>query len=592
MEDIHEPLDQFRDTLRDQHAENTAELFDKLVERAGIDIPANRKTVAEIRRLEASIASETSRRSAWSAFNVVCIVAAVLAAILIGVSLYSASNGSPLLDESGYAIAGAVVLGGTLLSLLLCRPKLREADARLADLNEQRNAAEQVGWEQMAALNRLFDWAQPANLIHKTAPRIEFDPYFSVGRLCDLQRVYKWDGTFNQSRSVLFSHSGEINGNPFVLAETRFCEMVQKTYHGSLTITWSESYTDANGRRQTRLRTQTLHASVQKPYPTYPEEKVLIYGNEAAPDLTFSRVPSSLSGLSDNVLSRWRKKAEIKRLEKFSRNLDDEYGFTMMANQEFEALFHATDRSSEVQFRLLFTPLAQREMLKLLKDKEVGYGDDFRFTKYHCINMIRPEHLQSLPIDTNPAQFQSYDYDASRQAFLSFNEEFFRGLYFTLAPLLAIPLYQQYRSHESIYGTKNDRCSSFWEHESLANFFGTGRFKHPECVTECLLKTQSSIAPDGSTRIDVTAHGYRGIPRTDYVSVFGGDGRMHDVPVNWTEYLPVQQTSPLSMVEAEGLSLQDYQDRLAAPTDRPDLPCPWDPRSIASVFRRSILARK
>ena len=47
----------------------------------------------------------------------------------------------------------------------------------------------------------------------------------------------------------------------------------------------------------------------------------------------------------------------------------------------------------------------------------------------------------------------------------------------------------------------------------------------------------------------MTACGYRGEDRLDYVSVFGGDGEWHEVPVEWVEYLPVERTSPMTVAE-------------------------------------------
>ena len=596
MDDIYEPLSRFRDELRDKHAENTAALFDELVAKSGVDVPANTETVSAVRELESSIAGETSRRDRLKLANGLSVFLAIAAGIALVANIVCAVDpdevGQPFLDLAQSAIALiAGALGGGL-SAKRFRPRLRDAEARIADFSGKRDAAERDAWEQMAPLNALFDWGLPARIIHQTAPRIEFDPYFTEGRLRDLRQTFGWDDSFNQGRSILFSQSGEINGNPFVVAETLSCHMRPKTYSGSLDISWTERVRDADGRSHLVTRHQTLHASVEKPAPDYETEKTLIYGNDAAPTLTFSREPSPLSGLSDNALSRHRLRAEIKRLEAYSRNLDDASDYTIMANREFEALFHAVDRSDEVQFRLLFTPLAQRQMVALLRDREVGFGDDFRFVKRGKVNFILPAHLRRLRIDTNPAQFQSYDAAEIRRRFLAFNAEFFRGLYFALAPLLSIPLYQQTRTHESIHGTRVARASSFWEHESIANFYGDAPFRHPDCVTRCILKTEAGADPSGEGQaVNVTAHGYRGVPRTDYVRTFGGDGRFHDVPVPWTEYLPVSRTSPLRLLETDGLSRGEFEETAAAP----DAPLrarvgAWNPAGIAADFRRSILS--
>lgn len=93
------------------------------------------------------------------------------------------------------------------------------------------------------------------------------------------------------------------------------------------------------------------------------------------------------------MINDWRIGRAVKQLESKSRDLDHGGGFTVMANREFDALFAATDRDHEVQFRLLFTPLAQQEMLKLLRDKTDGYGDDFGFTKRGMVNFVMPDHM-------------------------------------------------------------------------------------------------------------------------------------------------------------------------------------------------------
>ena len=112
---------------------------------------------------------------------------------------------------------------------------------------------------------------------------LEFDPYFTEQRLADLRQVYGWDDTFNAVRSVVYSHSGLINGNPFVLCRTRKMEMGTKTYYGHKTIYWTTREYGSDGKMKTEHHSQTLTASVTAPYPGYYEKTRLIYGNVAAP---------------------------------------------------------------------------------------------------------------------------------------------------------------------------------------------------------------------------------------------------------------------------------------------------------------------
>jgi len=228
-----------------------------------------------------------------------------------------------------------------------------------------------------------------------------------------------------------------------------------------------------------------------------------------------------------------------------------------MSNREFDALFGATDRDHEVQFRLLFTPLAQQEMLKLLQDDETGFGDTFYFTKNKKINIIESAHLHATRIDGDPGRFRSHDLASARQVFNDYHNELFHSLYFGIAPLLAIPLYQQHRSHADVYNIAQGDASCFWEHESIANYFGEQKFKHPECDTRNILRAESSIPYEGTQTVSIVAYGYKGVSRTTYVSVYGRDGRHHDVPVHWTEYLDVQKASTLLVREQNPLSSED-----------------------------------
>ena len=403
-----------------------------------------------------------------------------------------------------------------------------------------------------------------------------FDPYFTAERLASLHGQFGWDDSFNDGKSIIFAQSGVINGNPFVFGHYLDMEWGEETYEGTKEISWTEWEEDENGRSRPVRRYETLHAHVTKPKPVYSEQKVLIYGNDAAPALSFTREPSGLTGNEGGLWSSIRKKWRLSRLKAHSRNLDDDSNFTLMSNHEFETWFHAKDRDNEVEFRLLFTPVAQTQMLNLMKDTKVGYGDDFTFVKRRKVNLLFSQHLTEATIDTDPSRFHSWDYDAALTFFVQFNERYFKDAYFALAPLLAIPLYQQTRTHEEIWkGIADGRASAFWEHESVANYHGEDKFAHPSCITRSILKTQVIERVGGESTIAVTAHDYRGEERIDYKEVYGGDGKWHEVPVTWKEYLPVQRTSNMGISE-RGTPSDIFKQRVAA--------------SHASAFRRSILS--
>ncbi len=576
IDDVHEPLEQYAVRFKTEHVNNTSDFFEDLVRKSGVDEEANVKTVQRLRQLEKQAAREGSTNKWWRVLRVLVIGAALLALLRV-FAYHSWLWLMPMaVFPPGIYWLNRVINGSHL---------------RLKEIVQEREEKLAEAWGQMAPLNRLFDWDIVAKLIQKTVPRIAFDPYFSNGRMEELRNNFGWSGDHGDQRSIVFSHSGVLNGNPFVLVRTLTHWMGSKTYHGSLQISWTEQVRGFDGRWHTRTRYETLRASIERPFPEYGNQTFIIYGNEAAPDLLFSRSPSRLSKLEDGFFDKMRKNRAIKKLENKSRDIGEGKTFMVMSNREFDALFGATDRNHEVQFRLLFTPLAQQEMLKLLKDSQVGYGDDFIFNKRNMINVVEPAHMRQTDIGGEPEKFCTYELAQARLFFNAYHNDFFRSFYFGIAPLLAIPLYQQHRPHSDIYKDTYARKSCFWEHEAIANYHGEAKFKHPNCVTRSILKTASKIEDDGSQCVRVTASGYSSVERVDYVPVRGGDGRSHKVPVNWDEYYDVQHAS--DMVVREKMPPNDDGPNLDTDSEEAALRKVFEQRGVEyqnAILRRSIVS--
>ena len=571
MNDVYDPLEYYQSSLKAAHTKNTSEFFEDLVAKAGIDEALNAATIAALIRLEQLMAEAGKSSKLWKALRI-CLILAASALLYLAYTMHPGWAG-------GSTAAVAIVI-------FKLNPHIKSIDEHQTQLKTARDEKEAEAWRQMAPLNRLYGWGDFAALAHKTLPRIELDPYFTNERLDSLRRTYGWSDDFNDDRSVSFAHSGVINGNPFILAQTVNHWIGAKSYHGSLSISWTERVKGSDGKWKTVRRSQTLHASVTKPFPEYADDAVLIYGNQAAPDLSFSRKPSTLSGLSDGMVNNWRKSRAIKKLETKSRKLDGNSAFTVMANREFDALFGATDRDNEVQFRLLFTPLAQQEMVKLLKDTQIGYGDSFSFYKSRKINAVEPSCLSGMDISADPKLFHSHDLTRVRRYFNNYYNELFKRVYFGFAPLLAIPIYQQHRSHEELYKDAIPGTSCFWEHEAIANYMGEAGFEHPESVTRNILKTAATQADDEVQVVRITAHGYRGVNRVEYISVHGSDGHNHRVPVDWVEYLPVQKTSKILLHEGRYQDGDDHSSKWKSAFRSRGVP------ANMAIVRRSIAVAK
>ena len=236
-----------------------------------------------------------------------------------------------------------------------------------------------------------------------------------------------------------------------------------------------------------------------------------------------------------------------------------------MGNTEFEVLFGGSNRNNEVQFRLLFTALAQKQLLQLMKDKKIGFGDNFDFRKHKMINVVFPEHLQSFDLNVSPSYFKDYNIDVIEKKFIDYNNGYFKAIYFGFAPILSIPLYQHQKPHEYIYKDKYNSYVSFYEHEQVVNMMNETQFKHPLSKTRNILKTSTVKSGNHCDTVKVTAYGYDAIQRTDYISKMGGDGRMHMVPVNWVEYISVSQDTNVDInVLVEDKKPESYNEKIRA----------------------------
>ena len=572
--DIYDPLDEYVNTFRPKFEKVARETFAELAKEAQVDVEANHETCSRLYDTEDEL-DDVDNKYWWTRFFCFLLWGGVIAG-----AIYLYKNQKSLDTTTVYLIFMVMVVA-VLCLLFKLHPQMSSLNDEHDDLKQLAHDIEMEGWQQMEPLNRLYDWDMLSRMITATVPKIEFDPYFTTQRLSDLRHIYGWNDLFNEGRSVIYCHSGLINGNPFVLCRTRKMEMGSKTYQGSKTIHWTTRERGSDGKMQTVHHSQTLIATVTAPYPEYYEKTRLIYGNTAAPDLKFYRQQSGMANREGSLSYKWKRR----KLRNKARDLDNS-DFAMLTNEEFEVAFDTSNRNNNQQYAMLFTPLAQSSMLKLLRDQEVGYGDDFDFGKNCMINTIISDHIQSMDLDMDPRRYHNYNYDQAERDFYTLNAGYFRAIYFCLAPLLCVPMYQQIRSQQDIYGRDMQRRSAFWEHEALANFWGQNRFKHPRCVTDCILKTQSKSEADGNTRVTVFAHGYRVEKRVTYVSKWGGDGRTHQVPVYWDEYLPVTGQGSMHMQEDNS-----SEDPATTQRQRLDHIAQVLDRAGMSVYRRHIASK-
>ena len=561
--DDFEPLSYYINVLKGKFRKNAEECFDSLVKQSGVNAEENKKTVGRYNAASAKAAAAEKKLNSCKVLRGF-VIFFLIAAAIAGVFLILAG-----VDESGH---WAFLLGGILcivlavVLLVLLFTKLRhmlETRQKKYDAAVQKaNAIRDEAYAQMSPLNALFTARMTRELIEKTEPDIQIDDYFDMKKFELMSRKYGLRENDDHDSSTVCVLSGMLEGNPFLYERDLNCRIREHVYTGSIVIHWTTYTTDSKGRRQAVHHSQTLTATYSAPAPVYGYNTRMYYGNEAAPDLSFSREPTYAHNLSESEVERKVKKGKKQIAKRARKALETgKSQFTEMGNAEFDVLFGALDRDNEVQFRLMFTPLAQKNMLGLIRSDE-AYGDDFSFVKRKRLNCIRSAHAQNWQIEPDVGRYKSYDLAASRAEFVNFNCEYFRSVYFDLAPVLAIPLYKMQKPREFIYKDVYYRnCTSF-ETEALANRFDESFFAHRESKTRSILKAQFVQKDGAADKVKVVAYSYNAVPRVAHISVFGGDGRMHDVPVPWTEYIPLTRTSVME-VKAVGGTFEEFRQKHA-----------------------------
>ncbi len=555
-ENLLEPLKFYNDNLQKTYANNVASFFDELVKKSGIDVSLNRETVKQYNEKITVIQQDVKKINKYNILKAFLYVVGIVACIVIMKFIYDIYHHTGVLWKNICYILSAMLI--IILIVIYIRNKLNPLVNNLKSSNikltKEADDLKNKAYEQMQALNILYDSDDTRQLILKVLPDINLDKYFNMKRFDYLNHKYNLqendDDLDNSSLHVL---TGDIVGNPYVIIKSLNHKLGTYTYTGELVIYW-ETHSYENGKRVTHHHSQTLYASLDKPKPYYNSYTTMIYGNEAAADLSFFRKGNHIEKLSAKKREKIVKEGSHK-INQYAKNAIKNGGsFTPLGNDEFDCLFGALDRDNETQFRLLFTPLAQKNLLDIMKFGP--YGDDFTFIKEQKINKISGENSTNWDLDTSVERFYNYDIDAARDFFIRFNVQYFDHFFFQIAPILSIPLYQQYKTSEYIYQHDYVRNYTSYQAEVMANKLGSDSFAHESSKTPVILKTSLNKKDGYTDVVNVSAFSYDTIDRITYIPVFGNDGRYHDVPVKWVEYIPLRKDS---FMKLKAIDLKDHE---------------------------------
>ena len=544
-EAILEPVKSYFEQYRDKHRELAERYFDELVKQSGVSPEENAalmserdKALAKFNKADAAVRSKKGVR-------VFVIVLTVL--LIVGGLITCLALAGGALQWAGILTVCLCVAIAAALIVVICvvlNKRIKEG-ASVADKYRKEVAdIEKKAWAQMQPLNSKYDWHIPDELIYETVPQIRLDKYFDEDKLAYFTEHCNI-GVYDECSSAVSVKSGNSDGKPFMLTRFLRQSMEPFTYTGTRVVTWTRVERDSQGHSHTVTESQTLVATVVRPKPVYRPVTYLFYGCDAAEELHFDRKPTVPADADDKKIDGMVRKGEKELEKKARRAVNNGETFNKLANSEFEVLFGADNRDNEMQFRMMFTPLAQRNMVQLLRSKQ-PYGDDFYFYKLGAVNVIRSAHGAGLALDANPTTFIHYDLAKARNKFVDFNCDYFRSLYFDFAPLFSIPLYMQHDPAEKFGVCEKLGNIGNWEAESVANYFDPKLLAHPSTATELIVKAQTVVGKD-STTAHITAHSFEAVPQVAIVPVLCRNGRTYEVPVPWILYEPLEQTTDIIM---------------------------------------------
>lgn len=541
-DNFHEILETYKNKFYPEHLKNTTEYFDDLLKKSGVNAEENARICSEI----ADNKNQKKQSLKKSSNFTILMWISIIATLIIIIILFAKALPVHLAAFIVPTIALIAILSVIIYFIVKEKKKLAKEIAAFSSTIDTKTSEAR---KQMEPLNSLYESGISNALLTKTIPLIQMDKNFKSKRYMQLALDYGFiDYHTDKDTSVLACQSGELSGNPFFFGTTLATRMIMETYTGSVTYTWTERVS----KDEVRTMTDTLTAEIQRPAPAYSNQSYLYYGNDAAENLSFSRSPGGVHKLSEKELENRIKKVSNSLKKQSEKAIKAGGNMTLMNNMEFEALFNSRDRNNEAQFRLMFTPLAQVEMVKLLTNKNgAGPGDDFYFNKQEKINQIQSYTLDSTNIKDNPLRYVNYNLKEARDYFIAYNMQYLRAIFFSFAPLLTIPLYQQTKPHKFIYKDVLPSYFSRWHHEAIANDLPISVIKHPESRTQNILKTNLLSSYGNGDIFEITAYGYKTIPRVEIVRKMGRDGKYHNIPINWTEYIDVAKTTKAMVVETD-----------------------------------------
>lgn len=231
--------------------------------------------------------------------------------------------------------------------------------------------------------------------------------------------------------------SGKMFDNPFMIYNYKMQTWYMHIYTGTRAIT----YTTRDSQGHSISQVEMVVATETIPAPQWTLGTELAYHFDKPQKLCFS-----------NDLS----KRALKRLTK--KNIQ-----TPMENKEFDNLF-ACSRTDEKDYRVVFTPLAQENYVKLFKEQK------YSVIKNEDVTLIQIPS-SGLMLDTTDNEAVNYDVETWKNKYSKWIYNFVHTIGLLSLPIASIPLYLQFKTDINETNKGKNIASNAQVQENITHMF-------------------------------------------------------------------------------------------------------------------------
>lgn len=352
-------------------------------------------------------------------------------------------------------------------------------------------------------LNDIMRKDATQELLAKTLPFVSFDDSFERSRQDELETEFGFKAISDALKHAdcgftpVSCLSGHVNGYPFILANGNCLSMDTRRC-------LKQGIVDLSGY----LRSENAEINISKDislevhYPRFFSESILIYGNDACPELSFARTPF---GNRDSDIDRHMESikealfgTEVEKALKPDKS--------ERPGMEFARRLNFSNISDFSEFEKLFTPLSRKKLEDLASDID---EHEFYFFKLKKLNIIvsrtpLPQYdYQSVMDEYNPFYEERSDY------FISHHMDSLKSTFYAMAPLITIPLYEKSNRKQMKPAIESKSIYADWQHQAIACEMDERLTRPKGTITKMMIDTELVSSDMEKDVVKITAKSFR-----------------------------------------------------------------------------------